>query len=156
MSRPVVGRKELRSFAGALSFVAGVVPHLRPFLASLWVGKAPGKLVHTRRIGQALKWISAFLGGENSLTRVVMARRQMSGHPVITDASTFGMGGVLIEGDSPREFFQHPHTGGAHFEVQGLNRGPTPHGFVGILNPPCCRQALASPIPIRNRGKGQI
>ena len=110
---------QVRSFAGALSFVAGVVPHLRPFLASLWVviaqandrGKAPGKLVHTRRIGQALKWISAFLGGENSLTRVVMARRQMSGHSVFTDASTFGMGGVLIEGDSPRECFSIPIPG---------------------------------------------
>ena len=118
-SRPVVGRKELRSFAGALSFVAGVVPHLRPFLASLWVviaqandrGKAPGKLVHTRRIGQALKWISAFLGGENNLTRVVMAKRQNSGHSVITDASTHGMGGVLFEGDTPREFFSIPIPG---------------------------------------------
>ena len=42
--------------------------------------------MHTRRIGQALKWISAFLGGENSLTRVGMARRQTSGHSVFTDA----------------------------------------------------------------------
>ena len=80
----------------------------------------------------------------------------MSGHSVFTDASTFGMGGVLIEGDSPRECFSIPIPGEFIFEVQRLNRGPTPHGVVGILNPPCCRQALASPIPIRNRGKGQI
>lgn len=119
MSRPVVGRKELRSFAGALSFVAGVVPHLRPFLASLWAvvaqandrGKTPGKLAHTRRIGQALKWISAFLGGENSLTRVVMAKRQNSGYTVITDASTYGMGGVLLKGHEPIEYFSIPIPG---------------------------------------------
>ena len=119
LAKPVVGRKELRSFAGALSFVAGVVPHLRPFLASLWAvvaqandrGKTPGKLVHTRRIGQALKWISAFLGGENSLTRVVMARRRSSGYTIVTDASTYGMGGVLVEGDKPREFFSIPIPG---------------------------------------------
>ena len=89
LAKPVVGRKELRSFAGALSFVAGVVSHLRPFLASVVAqandrGKTPGKLVHTRRIGQALKWISAFLGGENSLTRVVMAKRRSSGYARVT------------------------------------------------------------------------
>ena len=34
-ARPVIGARELRSYAGALSFVAGLVPHVRPFLASL-------------------------------------------------------------------------------------------------------------------------
>ena len=65
-NRPVVGTKQLRSYAGTLSFVAGLVPHLRPFLASIWaalssVGSAnddrkngTGKLAHTRRFKAAL------------------------------------------------------------------------------------------------------
>ena len=36
LAKPVVGSKVLRSYAGALSFVAGLVPHLRPFLSTLW------------------------------------------------------------------------------------------------------------------------
>ena len=73
LKRPVVGQKQLRSHAGMLSFVAGLIPHLRPFLASLWAvlgkdtsandgaGKVSysGKLVHTRRIKPALRWIEA-------------------------------------------------------------------------------------------------
>ena len=35
LSRPVIGRKQLRSFTGSLSFLGGIVPYLRPFLASL-------------------------------------------------------------------------------------------------------------------------
>ena len=96
MSRPVVGRRQLRSFAGALSFVAGVVPHVRPFLASLWAvvaqandgQRTSGKLVHTRRIGKALNWIAAFLRGETCLTRTVRSHRPKSSAMVITDAST--------------------------------------------------------------------
>ena len=33
---PVVARSRLRSFAGKASFVAGLVPGLRPFLGGLW------------------------------------------------------------------------------------------------------------------------
>lgn len=36
LKRPVVGRKQLRSYAGGLSSVAGLIPHLRPFLATIW------------------------------------------------------------------------------------------------------------------------
>ena len=35
LAKPVVGSGQLRSYAGSLSFVAGLVPHLRPFLSSL-------------------------------------------------------------------------------------------------------------------------
>lgn len=116
MSRPVVGRRQLRSFAGALSFVAGVVPHVRPFLASLWAvvaqandgQRTSGKLVHTRRIGQALNWIAAFLRGETCLTRTVRSHRPKSSAMVITDASTHGMGGVLFKDGEPTEFFSLP------------------------------------------------
>lgn len=33
LKAPVVGARQLRSFAGSMAFVAGLVPVLRPFLA---------------------------------------------------------------------------------------------------------------------------
>ena len=64
LKAPVVGVKALRSFAGSMAFVAGLVPVLRPFLAPLWAvlakcathdggsgdssSRTAGKLVHTR------------------------------------------------------------------------------------------------------------
>ena len=65
LSKPVVGCRELRSYVGILSFIAGLIPHLRPFLSSLWSvlsgghettndgapsSSVPGKLIHVRRI----------------------------------------------------------------------------------------------------------
>lgn len=36
LSKPVIGFRKLRSYAGILSFVAGLIPHLRPFLSTIW------------------------------------------------------------------------------------------------------------------------
>ena len=62
--KPVIGRKKLQSLAGALSFVAGIVPLMRPFLSSLWASITANdgptrtrQLVHVRRIEPALRWI---------------------------------------------------------------------------------------------------
>ena len=59
IKRLVVTSKELRAFAGSLSFVAGLVPHLRPFLSSTcaapsYRAKHSGKLKHTKRFRAAL------------------------------------------------------------------------------------------------------
>ena len=61
-SKPVVGARALRAHAGGLSFLAGLVPHVRPFLGSIWAalgsaGKASdglraGQLIHTLESGQ--------------------------------------------------------------------------------------------------------
>ena len=115
-SRPVIGRKQLRSFTGALSFIGGIVPYLKPFLASLWaaVSQANDKshalrrLVHTKRVGQALDWVQTFLNEEKILCRVVRAKRMSAGATIFTDASTRGMGAVLIIGDVPMEYFSFP------------------------------------------------
>ena len=40
LSRPVIGLRKLRTYAGSLSFIAGLVPHLRPFLTSIWAAQA--------------------------------------------------------------------------------------------------------------------
>lgn len=117
LSRPVVGRKQLQSLAGALSFVAGIVPLLRPFLAGLWAvltttndgATRARNLVHTCRIAPALKWVSALLKERRvPLTRTVRAFRVVSEAIVITDASTWGMGGVLFVRGLPVEYFSCP------------------------------------------------
>ena len=93
MSRPVIGKKQLQSLAGALSFFASVVPLMRPFLGAIWPVLATDdgpprarKLVHTKRIAQAMNWA---LREETSVTftRVVRAIKPASGAIVTSDAS---------------------------------------------------------------------
>ena len=66
-----VGVRRLRSYAGILSFFAGMVPLFRPFLASIWAA-LPGtnadgqqiiRRVRVKRIRRALLWFRAFLAG---------------------------------------------------------------------------------------------
>ena len=120
MARPVVGSKQLRSYAGTLSFVAGLVPHLRPFLSNIWAAltsagsandraKNPGKLIHTRRFKAALVWIRALLGGEPApLRRTLRATEIQIKAEIVTDASPFGIGGVLRIDHVVVEFFALP------------------------------------------------
>ena len=121
LKRPVVGSRELRSYAGSLSFVAGLIPHLRPFLASIWAvlpfdraltddgarssGRS-GRLVHVRRIAPALGWIRALLGGEAApLTRVLRAFTPEQEVTITTDACPFGIGGTLrVDGELKSAF----------------------------------------------------
>ena len=91
----VVTKRTLRTITGKLSFVAGLVPQMRPFLSPLWAvsaggstddgpaGEAPASsgrrlnkglpvhLVHVSRVRDALCWARALLLKEaGSLTRV--------------------------------------------------------------------------------------
>lgn len=111
LSKPVIGSRELRSYAGALSFVAGLIPHLRPFLSSLWAvlpfNRATtndgarrkglsGRLVHVRRIRPALEWIRALLDeSEAPLKRTLEAFPPNLEVTITTDACPFGIGGTL-------------------------------------------------------------
>lgn len=122
LKRPVVGRKQLRSYAGGLSFVAGLIPHLRPFLATIWAVlggsggtndgahlRPSGKLLHTRRIRPALLWVRALLKGEPApLTRVLTSRFTKTRATIITDASPWGIGGVLRINEEAVECFAEP------------------------------------------------
>eukprot|EP00435_Cladocopium_sp_Y103_P073457 s254_g43.t1 len=104
LKRPVIYAKDLRSYAGQLSFVAGLVPHLRPFLSSIWaalssVGSASdgakhsGKLIHTKRFKAALCWIEGLLKGvPGPLTRTLTSKVIQVDAEIVTDACPFGSG----------------------------------------------------------------
>lgn len=100
LSKPVVGTKQLRSLAGSLSFIAGIIPPMRPFLSALWAvlgsandgSKTSGKLIHTKRIASALEWILSVL--VNFSQRTLWVHRPESHAVIVTDASTHGLGAV--------------------------------------------------------------
>ena len=106
-----MSRKALASLAGGLSFVAGLVPHLRPFLDSFWAALSSpsrggitndgasahsGRLIHVRRIEKALQWVAALLGErEVPLVRIFKVAHPEVTAEITTDASPWGLGGVL-------------------------------------------------------------
>ena len=75
---PVAPMKELRSYAGKASFVAGLISTIKPFLSSLWavvaslnasagpsrrlrrVARLPPNLTHIRRCAHSLSWLLPF------------------------------------------------------------------------------------------------
>ena len=110
LSRPVIGFRKRRTYAVSLSFIAGLAPHLRPFLTSIWAAlssactasdggsfsRTAGKLVHTRRVKPALLWIAALVSGKPApLKRTLPAWHSEVNAEITTDASPFGLGGVL-------------------------------------------------------------
>ena len=121
-----MGTRQLRSFAGGMSFVAGLVPVLRPFLAPLWAALAKvatndggpkignrsrvaGKLVHVKRIAHSLHWIRALLLNEyGGLERRFNANLKDEGWELVTDACPWGIGGVLYKNGEPRRWFSSP------------------------------------------------
>jgi hypothetical protein len=108
--------RELRSYVGVVGYFAGVIVWLKPFAAIIWgamaevermqnlnrrMKAATGQaiiMVPTRRILIAFKWISAFL------TSWLTSSRQFNVWPtpvldnsfIATDASPWGMGGILV------------------------------------------------------------
>jgi hypothetical protein len=126
----VLGVRQIRKFAGKLSFIAGLIYQLRPFLSPLWAtlaevqrkasdgpsqparaGKqslrATRNLIHTRRIAWALRWHRAFFRRERLLLQRNYSRA-MSPNCIYftTDASPWGLGGVLFNSEGlPLEYF---------------------------------------------------
>ena len=124
LKSPVTGVRSLRSLAGSLSFVAGLVPVMRPFLSPLWAALAKdatndgqprgasssrrlaGRLVHTKRIAACLTWVVALLEGEHGdLKRSFSPILEDQGWEIITDACPWGIGGILYHRNSPRRWF---------------------------------------------------
>ena len=126
LKAPVVGVRQLRSYAGSMAFVAGLVPVLRPFLSPLWAAlskgaandgdpgrtgiagksRVAGKLVHTKRIAASLHWVIALLQGEHGrLKRRFEAWKTDEGWEIITDACPWGIGGILYKKSVPQRWF---------------------------------------------------
>jgi hypothetical protein len=111
LSRPVGTRKALRTLTGRLSFFAGIVPTMRPFLRPLWAltppgrsGRLPPHLVHTSRTVEALSWCRALLRAEHGPFERAFPLRLTPPERlwgITTDASPWGIGAVLSRGGSP-------------------------------------------------------
>jgi hypothetical protein len=130
----VVQVRELRSFCGALSFVAGLVIHIRPFLSTGWAALAeagsrstasdghsqgacaagarrrrlPPNLVHVKQVRHALVWVGAFLAGVVGTIRRDYPVWPPPAHTHLlaaVDASPWGIGGVLLSGGTPVAWF---------------------------------------------------
>lgn len=124
LARPVVPRTRLRSLAGRLAFLAGLVPTVRPFLRPLWKECAPGApaavreqrtlpptLVQVARFRHGLRWCAAFLrevAGPLVRTIPLVADSPQPCLVVATDASPWGLGGVLFQDGWPVEYFADP------------------------------------------------
>ncbi|CAE7854136.1 unnamed protein product, partial [Symbiodinium necroappetens] len=139
LSKPVAGARELRSYTGALSFVAGLVPHLRPFLASFWSVlsrhavtseglpvKEARKLIHVRRIRPALRWVRALLSGGPTIEKIFYARPPRTDLEIVTDASPWGIGGVRRHSGKPTGYF-YSHLPDGVLKKFGAERGLPKH-----------------------------
>ena len=130
-SLSVVSRKRIRSLAGSLSFLAGLISYLRAFLSPLWAvcsanETSDGKrlflrarsrqlrsLIHVTRIRKGLQWIEAFLSGEickKGLRRVYRPVSLDNTSYLAVDASPWGMGGILVLNGSLHRYFKSDIT----------------------------------------------
>ena len=121
--------RRTRSLAGGASFIAGLIPWWKPFVAMIWAavaaalretlakkandkqrrGHAPMVLV--RRYRHALLWLSAFLNGWGQEARCFPLRPlPCSTWQIIMDASPWGMGAILSKDNIPYEYFAESIT----------------------------------------------
>jgi hypothetical protein len=114
----VVSVGRLRTFTGRLCWVSGVLPRVRWIVRVLYAvltahereslqrestqrrkGRrtTPEHFVHTKRMRLALTWICAFWeSGARTITRTYMVYPPPCDVAVITDASPWGLGAVLV------------------------------------------------------------
>lgn len=111
--------KGVRNLAGELSWVAGIVPTIRPFVNMLWAavygmakqqdearsGQSGARLrpdghVFAKTIRLPLVWLERFLLGHHGAfqrTRLLTDRWTRPQWVIRTDASTTGLGGILLD-----------------------------------------------------------
>ena len=135
LGSPVVSKRELRSYAGSMSFVAGLVKFVRPFLSPLWAAisdnnqpqgratiegqgatlasgskhrRTPDHLVKVRRVSHSLRWVRAFLQDiHGPLCRNIYFEVPSTDGclRIAVDASPWGIGGILLRGTVIIAFF---------------------------------------------------
>lgn len=137
LSRPVIGFRKLRTYAVSLSFIAGLAPHLRPFLTSIWsalssactasdggsFSRTAGKLVHTRRVKPALLWIAALVSGKPApLKRTLPAWHSEVNAEITTGRKPFWFGRCASNPRPPRGCLRDRHTEVCSGKVQSDQR----------------------------------
>ena len=110
IKKPLIQPKFVRRLAGVLAWVATIVPHIKPFLAGFWEALARGesKPIPTKKLKISASWLAAFLRGQQGGIVVTHAWDPSDRRVRVrfcTDASPFGMGGVLIADGRPRRYF---------------------------------------------------
>ncbi len=117
----VISLKELHSLVGKLSYCAGLLITLRPFLQTLWAALysdqpmgSPPSTVWTKQIAPTLQWIDTFftgaVGGIERYFRLDAYLRQGPTIEIGTDASPWGLGGWLSRDGVITHFFASPIT----------------------------------------------
>ena len=109
------GLKAFQSFGGKVNFVAGIIPQVRPFADILWaaIGHAArtkaGRVVLTKRVKTGVKWLHALFAGRvvdlESLHPLASGHQAVSPDAIHTDASPWGLGGVLTSNGLPVAYF---------------------------------------------------
>ena len=105
----------VQQLAGLLSWVAGIVPRLRPFVRPLWAavaasgaprahrhgGPLPAGAAFAGQIKRALQWLLSWLdvAATPRLNRQfpLLGQEQQARLIIRTDASTTGMGAILFD-----------------------------------------------------------
>ena len=118
----VATRRSLQTYTGKLNHVAGIVETLRPFLTDLYGvlhkptrSKAPPQCLWTKQWQHVTTWVMALLGvtrGQELKREYRLAHYYNTGLEIqiTTDASTWGLGGVLSINHQTAACFQSPLT----------------------------------------------
>ena len=120
LSLNVVSKRDLASIAGKANHIASLLWSWRPFLQGLWAaltttgGDCPNNCVWTKQVRSSLKWLCAFIRGQRgTLERTFYLDAHYNRVPpveLILDASPWGLGGGLIVGNVPTDWFSSELT----------------------------------------------
>eukprot|EP00435_Cladocopium_sp_Y103_P025927 s1750_g6.t1 len=122
MKDNVATRKSLQTYTGKLNHVAGIVETLRPFLTDLYGvlhkptrSRAPPQCLWTKQWQHVTTWVMALLGssqGRELRREYCLAHYVNTGLEIqiTTDASPWGLGGVLSINHQTVACFQSPLT----------------------------------------------
>lgn len=103
--KPLVSRKVLMRFTGKMSWAAGFIPQLKPFVRMLYAAlsvkgnNADPDTVYQRQVDPAVSWISQFLHGlRGGISRTISAfKRHECQLDFYVDASPWGGGAVKLD-----------------------------------------------------------